>query len=92
MLILNFLSDFISSSANKRIYDLVQDGLTYLDTRTEFWRQQNPLYARKKDKQKPKSKVGKRKGRSNFAQDVIRTLEDIDRSKFSLLFSHYIPF
>ena len=30
--------------------DLVIDGLEYLDRRTEFWRQQQPIYSRKRDK------------------------------------------
>ncbi|KAG5459770.1 MAG: hypothetical protein BJ554DRAFT_8274, partial [Olpidium bornovanus] len=34
---------------NSKIYELVTEGLRYLDTRTEFWRQQKPMYARKKE-------------------------------------------
>lgn len=30
--------------------DLVIDGLEYLDSRTEFWRQQQPIYSRKREK------------------------------------------
>ena len=30
--------------------DVVIDGLEYLDRRTEFWRQQQPIYSRKRDK------------------------------------------
>jgi tetratricopeptide (TPR) repeat protein len=33
-----------------QIIDLVQDGLRYIGSRVEFWRQQNPLYARPKEK------------------------------------------
>lgn len=31
---------------NDRVLHLVADGLRYFDTRIDFWRQQNPLYAR----------------------------------------------
>jgi hypothetical protein len=44
-----FLSDF-SSHPNKEVSDLVDEALKYLDTRTDFWRQQKPIYARKKEK------------------------------------------
>lgn len=39
-----------SSASGVNIYDLVLSGIQYLDTRSEFWRQQKPLYARKRDK------------------------------------------
>ncbi|KAI8839639.1 hypothetical protein BJ741DRAFT_598250 [Chytriomyces cf. hyalinus JEL632] len=41
--------DFVERP-NDQIVDLVCDGLRFLETRVEFWRQQNPLYARKKGK------------------------------------------
>jgi hypothetical protein len=31
---------------NDNVLALVSDGLRYFDTRIDFWRQQNPLYAR----------------------------------------------
>jgi hypothetical protein len=31
-----------------KVTELVDDALKYLDTRTEFWRQQQPTYSRKK--------------------------------------------
>ncbi|CAH1774091.1 unnamed protein product [Owenia fusiformis] len=40
-----------STTSGNTIYDLVCEGLKYLDTRTEFWRQQKPMYARKLEKQ-----------------------------------------
>ncbi|XP_055881298.1 outer dynein arm-docking complex subunit 4-like isoform X2 [Biomphalaria glabrata] len=36
-----------TSLTGKHINRLVQDGLHYLDTRTEFWQQVKPMYARK---------------------------------------------
>jgi len=49
-------SNFINGESNKKVRELVQDGLTYLDKRADFWRQQKPLYARKKDKQSKEAK------------------------------------
>ncbi len=34
---------------DEQIQALVNEGLKYLNTRLGFWRQQNPLYARKKE-------------------------------------------
>ncbi|KAJ3294287.1 TPR-like protein [Rhizoclosmatium globosum] len=43
-----------------QIFDFVNEGLRYLGTRLEFWRQQNPLYARKKEKKiKPRMERGR---------------------------------
>lgn len=44
--LLNTDKDF-SKNPNNEIKSLVSDALTYLDTRTEFWRQQSPIYSRK---------------------------------------------
>ncbi|KAJ3112095.1 Tetratricopeptide repeat protein 25, partial [Physocladia obscura] len=41
--------DFVDHP-DEKIFELVYEGLRYLGTRLEFWRQQNPLYARKKQK------------------------------------------
>ena len=38
------------SQQEKSIRDLATEGLDYLDTRTDFWRQQKPMYARKRDR------------------------------------------
>ncbi|KAI8916067.1 hypothetical protein EDD86DRAFT_186113 [Gorgonomyces haynaldii] len=38
-----------SHNPNNEVKTLVDDALVYLDTRTEFWRQQKPLYARKNE-------------------------------------------
>ncbi|KAJ3098335.1 Tetratricopeptide repeat protein 25 [Phlyctochytrium planicorne] len=43
--------DFINNP-NNEICTLVTDALQYLETRTEFWRQQKPLYARRKEHSK----------------------------------------
>jgi hypothetical protein len=38
-----------SNNPNNQVKILVDDALKFLDTRTEFWRQQKPIYARKKE-------------------------------------------
>lgn len=50
---MEYLEDFVndkdfSTNPNKNVKVLVEDALKYLDTRTEFWRQQRPLYSRKR--------------------------------------------
>ncbi|KAJ3203026.1 hypothetical protein HDU67_010438 [Dinochytrium kinnereticum] len=48
--------DFINNP-NNEICTLVSDALKYLDTRTEFWRQQKPIYARRKEYSKVQAKA-----------------------------------
>ena len=58
---------------------LAIEGLNYLDTRTGFWQQQKPMYARKRDKQMrdgARSRAGT--GRRDPTQYVLQNLEDID--------------
>lgn len=38
----------VNGPANTRVHGLVKDGLEFLDKRSEFWRQQKPIYAREK--------------------------------------------
>ncbi|KAJ3127307.1 eukaryotic translation initiation factor 3 subunit A [Nowakowskiella sp. JEL0407] len=51
-----FDKDF-KTNPNSEIETIVSDALKYLDTRTEFWRQQKPIYARKKEQVKLQAKV-----------------------------------
>lgn len=49
-----YLEDFLYdkdflANPNDNVQQLVMDGLHYLDARTEFWRQQKPIYARRKE-------------------------------------------
>ena len=41
---------------DKSIYNTVEEALSYLDQRTEFWRQQKPMYTRKREKELKKYK------------------------------------
>lgn len=78
MILWDFYSVVDTSSKNgQQIYDLACDGLHYLDTRTDFWRQQKPMYSRKREKQE---KRGKQK-KGNHEQHVMSQLERIDNGK-----------
>ncbi|KAK2150784.1 hypothetical protein LSH36_389g01003 [Paralvinella palmiformis] len=65
------------SPTGQNIYELVHAGLQYLDTRTDFWRQQKPMYARKRDCIIPRH-VGARDNKTTANQYIIRELEKID--------------
>ena len=84
----SILLDFINGESNKKVRELVQDGLTYLDKRADFWRQQKPLYARKKDKQSKEAK--KYATRDQVAvkklSKFMKKLEEIDAGKESFGF------
>jgi len=79
-LLLLLTTDLVKGSqGGMNIYDLVLSGIQYLDTRTEFWRQQKPMYARKRDRL-----LLQRKWSSNPEKDVeptafiLKNLEKID--------------
>ncbi|XP_067928491.1 outer dynein arm-docking complex subunit 4-like [Watersipora subatra] len=67
-----------SSKNGQQIYDLACDGLHYLDTRTDFWRQQKPMYSRKREKQ-DRLKGKQKKG--NHENYVMIQLERIDQDQ-----------
>jgi hypothetical protein len=52
--------------------------LDYLDSRTDFWRQQEPLYARSKFSKKPE-------GDDETYKHIRRELEAIDERKRNLI-------
>ena len=58
------------------IKDKVYDGLEYLHSRADFWRQQKPMYARKRDKEKQRrsAKSQSRDPRSY----ILRSLDEIE--------------
>ncbi|XP_066485346.1 outer dynein arm-docking complex subunit 4 [Tiliqua scincoides] len=60
--------------------DLIQEGLSYLDTRTDFWQQQKPIYARIRDRKlmlKRWTRDQKRKP-SDVARYILKSMEEID--------------
>ncbi|XP_053550123.1 outer dynein arm-docking complex subunit 4 [Bombina bombina] len=63
-----------------KLQDLIMNGITYLDTRTEFWRQQKPIYARERDRKLMQQKWNREKFRpSDPSQYILKNLEEIDR-------------
>ncbi|EDV21041.1 uncharacterized protein TRIADDRAFT_30804 [Trichoplax adhaerens] len=71
--------DFVHGKHDQAIYQCIQEGLGYLDSRTEFWRQQKPLYARKKQKKANKDRRSKSPThQSNMTKYIVHTLEEID--------------
>ena len=49
-------SGLVVGQKDKSIYHTVEEALCYLDARTEFWRQQKPMYTRKREKEMKKYK------------------------------------
>jgi len=80
-IIVLIFSEFIKNHSNQPVFELVQSGLTYLDTRTEFWRQQRPLYARKKGTLKSHPRK-KKKTKQSIGRQVLKVLEEIDQGIF----------
>ncbi|PAA67409.1 hypothetical protein BOX15_Mlig006729g2 [Macrostomum lignano] len=62
---------------SEKIQDLCIEGLNYLDSRSEFWQQQKPLYSRKKSA----TREAAEKDKSSAAKYVIATLEEIDNKQ-----------
>ncbi|XP_068387709.1 outer dynein arm-docking complex subunit 4 isoform X2 [Eschrichtius robustus] len=62
------------------VEDLIMTGINYLDTRSDFWRQQKPIYARERDRKLTQEKwLRDRKRRpSQTARYILKSLEDID--------------
>ena len=72
---------------DRSIQETVESALTYLDQRTEFWRQQKPMYARKREKEMKRYKpsptrfitISKSRGNGpDQVKLVMKTLEEID--------------
>ena len=65
-----------NSKTGKTILDLAEEGLSYLDTRTDFWRQQKPMYARHYERHCMRKKYSSKKTVSD--DYIIGELEKID--------------
>ncbi|KAK3082593.1 hypothetical protein FSP39_000037 [Pinctada imbricata] len=67
------------NSMNRDIKCKVEDGLDFLDSRADFWRQQKPMYARKRDREKQRQSA---KSRQRDPTDyLLRCLEEIDEDQ-----------
>ncbi|XP_034150814.1 tetratricopeptide repeat protein 25 isoform X2 [Esox lucius] len=64
----------------ERLQDIIVNCITYLDTRTEFWRQQKPIYARERDRKLTQQKWNKSRQNPPFdpTRFVLKNLEEID--------------
>ncbi|XP_006901778.1 PREDICTED: tetratricopeptide repeat protein 25 [Elephantulus edwardii] len=62
------------------VEDLIMTGINYLNIRSNFWRQQKPIYARERDQKLMQEKwLRDRKRRpSQTAHYILKSLEDID--------------
>lgn len=77
------------SGGDRSLYTTVDEALGYLDARTEFWRQQKPMYARKREQELKKYRPAPTRPRSkgtpgesvDHSKYVLRALEDIDSGR-----------
>lgn len=69
----------LKTKTSSAIHELALNGLIYLDTRTDFWRQQKPMYARKRDKDLQQAKISKKT--SDPAKYTLKKLREIDEGK-----------
>lgn len=69
------------TNMGKTISNLVEEGLMYLDTRTDFWRQQKPMYARRHEKIMQKHRFESNTGKLSPNDYIIRELERIDQAQ-----------
>ncbi|XP_030076979.1 outer dynein arm-docking complex subunit 4 [Microcaecilia unicolor] len=77
-----------NSKTGLKLRDLIIGGITYLDTRTEFWRQQKPIYARERDRRFVQQKWSRNKKTkpSDPTRYILKSLEEID-----MLLTHSNP-
>lgn len=63
------------------ISSLVTEGLSYLDTRSDFWRQQKPMYARRHDRHRQRRRPEASASKFSPNDYIIKELERIDQGK-----------
>ncbi|XP_041942598.1 outer dynein arm-docking complex subunit 4 isoform X1 [Alosa sapidissima] len=68
------------TSSGERLQDLILSCISYLDTRTEFWQQQKPIYARQRDQKllQQQRKNTRYNPQSDPTRYVLTNLEQID--------------
>ncbi|XP_060563429.1 outer dynein arm-docking complex subunit 4-like isoform X2 [Ruditapes philippinarum] len=69
------------SEMGKTISTLVNDGLSYLDTRSDFWRQQKPMYARRHDRLMQRRKRESASHKLSPNDYILKELERIDQAQ-----------
>lgn len=70
-------------SNGMNIHSLILSGLNYLDTRTDFWQQHKPIYARKRDRQLMQDKWNETKklAASNATSERDEILKALEKSE-----------
>lgn len=89
------VAGLVVNGGDRSLYNTVDEALGFLDARTEFWRQQKPMYARKRERElkkyRPAPTRPRSKGTSGAGGDhtkyVLKALEEIDIGK-----TYTIPF
>ncbi|XP_067869750.1 outer dynein arm-docking complex subunit 4 isoform X6 [Heterodontus francisci] len=69
-----------STESGGTIQDLIMSGIAFLDTRTEFWRQQKPIFARERE-QRMKEQIWKNNRRQQESEQttfILERMEEID--------------
>ena len=69
-----------NTRSGTKIREMCIDGINYLDTRTEFWRQQKPMYARNRDRDLRNKRAASR-GAGTSSKFVLKSLEEIDEGR-----------
>uniref|UniRef100_A0A8C8EBW3 Outer dynein arm-docking complex subunit 4 n=1 Tax=Otus sunia TaxID=257818 RepID=A0A8C8EBW3_9STRI len=73
--------DLMESSTKQgtKVVDLVLSGISYLDTRREFWQQQKPLYARERERKLRQQRWIRDKTRkpAEVGRYIVKSMEDI---------------
>ena len=70
-----------NTDMGKMISNLVTEGLSYLDTRSDFWRQQKPMYARRHERLKQRRRPDVSSSKLSPNDYIIKELERIDQGK-----------
>ncbi|XP_061199201.1 outer dynein arm-docking complex subunit 4 [Neopsephotus bourkii] len=74
--------DLMESSTQQgiKVKDLVLGGISYLETRSEFWQQQKPIYARVRERKLRQQRWtrDKRQKALEVGRHIEKTMEDID--------------
>eukprot|EP01135_Chromosphaera_perkinsii_P003454 Nk52_evm23s243 gene=Nk52_evmTU23s243 len=71
----------IAVDGNQKIRELITSGLSFLDARTEFWRQQKPMYARRNEQRRKFRKASMLKAKHDLAQARRADMGTKSRSK-----------
>ncbi|XP_046573347.1 LOW QUALITY PROTEIN: outer dynein arm-docking complex subunit 4-like [Haliotis rubra] len=72
-----------STNTGKTISDLVEEGLSYLDTRTDFWRQQKPMYTRLYERREQRRRRDSGSKGQSPQEYVMSELEKIDEAQLN---------